>query len=282
MEDRMSRKKSAYKEKPCGVCETMFMPTGPNASCCSDPCKKIRLITYRKTHQEANKEQIAARTKAHREANKEALAAKQKARYEANKEKYAARSKAWREANKEQIAAREKAYYEANKEGITTKGKAYREANREANKEKYAARSKAWREANKEQFKATQKEWAKAYPEKVKATQHKRRARKAAIPGHFTAAEWEALKAFYNHTCLCCGKREPEVDLQADHIIPVAWGTARGAINYISNIQPLCGSCNARKGNHHATDYRPFWDGQETLYPQMELFDDYNESKAAG
>jgi len=85
-----------------------------------------------------------------------------------------------------------------------------------------------------------------------------------------------------HHTCLCCGKREPEVDLQADHIIPVAWGTARGAINYISNIQPLCGSCNARKGNHHATDYRPFWDGQETLYPQMELFDDYNESKAAG
>jgi 5-methylcytosine-specific restriction endonuclease McrA len=71
----------------------------------------------------------------------------------------------------------------------------------------------------------------------------KRRARKHQAKGTHSAQDWEALKAKYNFTCLCCGKREPDIKLTEDHIIPIT----RGGADDISNIQPLCQPCNSRK-----------------------------------
>jgi len=56
--------------------------------------------------------------------------------------------------------------------------------------------------------------------------------------------EWKELKKKYNYTCLMCGKKEPEIKLSIDHIIPVS----EGGTNWIENIQPLCRSCNSKKG----------------------------------
>jgi 5-methylcytosine-specific restriction endonuclease McrA len=73
---------------------------------------------------------------------------------------------------------------------------------------------------------------------------HKRRALKNGNGGSFTIAEWEKLKEKFNFTCPMCTKKEPEIKLSVDHIIPVS----KGGPSDISNIQPLCTICNIKKG----------------------------------
>lgn len=69
------------------------------------------------------------------------------------------------------------------------------------------------------------------------------RIRKLEAEGSHTKAEWEALKKKYNNMCLCCKNFEPSIKLSEDHIIPLSLG----GTDYISNIQPLCLSCNKIK-----------------------------------
>lgn len=59
----------------------------------------------------------------------------------------------------------------------------------------------------------------------------------------------EEVTAFYGNYCLCCGAFG--VALQRDHVIPLTLGGS----NDMENMQPLCGPCNAAKGNR-AIDFR--------------------------
>jgi 5-methylcytosine-specific restriction endonuclease McrA len=83
--------------------------------------------------------------------------------------------------------------------------------------------------------------------------------------GHYTAEDWEQVKAAQDYTCLVCGRREPEVSLQADHAVSVA----KGGPNSPWNIQGLCESCNKSKGSK-CVDLRHLakW---PLLYPQPPL-----------
>ncbi len=79
----------------------------------------------------------------------------------------------------------------------------------------------------------------------------RRRARLSAADGSYTLAEWQALLQLYDR-CPRCLRRWSEIPppvrggaiITADHMVPIA----RGGSNTIQNIQPLCFSCNSKKG----------------------------------
>lgn len=94
------------------------------------------------------------------------------------------------------------------------------------------------------------KNWQKKNPEKLLHGNHVRRARNKQVPGSHTISEWKTVCAKFRNRCVRCGATGK---LTRDHIIPV---TNQHCSNDISNIQPLCFSCNSSKGNRHSADYR--------------------------
>jgi len=61
--------------------------------------------------------------------------------------------------------------------------------------------------------------------------------------GKVSFLEWQEIKQIFNHTCPACKKKEPEIKLTIDHIIPIS----KNGTNIATNIQPLCRRCNSKK-----------------------------------
>lgn len=116
------------------------------------------------------------------------------------------------------------------------------------NPEKTLANVLRWQESNPDKKRSIDRDWKKNNPEKVAAKRHRHQTRKTQAGGSYTAAEWKTLVKQYGGRCACCGKK---TKLTFDHVIPVS----KGGTSDISNGQPLCISCNSRKGDK-TTDYR--------------------------
>lgn len=82
-------------------------------------------------------------------------------------------------------------------------------------------------------------------PDYVSWVKNKRNRMIRCLDGEHTFEEWKNLKEKCYNICIGCNKKEPEIKLTKDHIIPVS----KGGTDDISNIQPLCKSCNSKKNN---------------------------------
>lgn len=107
-----------------------------------------------------------------------------------------------------------------------------------------------WRNNNYERMKVVDSTWHKNNRDRHRKTSSKYHMFLRAAVGSYTEKEWDDLCSKYEYRCLCCKDIKP---LESDHVIPVS----KGGTNWITNIQPLCHSCNTSKGNRRTTDYRP-------------------------
>lgn len=175
--------------------------------------------------------------------------------------------------------------YNAKHPGIRAEiSRRYRQRYPEKAKEDNRANHKEWNKRNKAEVDRRWREWRllhprdpervrqlarethKRHPESALRRSQRRRARKAGIHGSHTQEEWRALCVRFGNRCVCCGIHGSERKLTKDHIVPI---TNPLSTDLISNLQPLCQSCNSKKHATHSTDYRatPFTGkGQTVLF----------------
>ena len=212
-------------------------------------CKDCVNARKRQQRQE-NIEKSRAYHREYTRRHAEELKVKRNLWYQQDSEQRAKKSAYYRE-HAEQIKELRKVYQKAHEDEI----KEYRDKRYKENAEDFREQKRVYYQENVEAIKLRRKEIRTLHPERFisadKVQTAKKRARKLQVEGSFSPDEWLELKRKYNFSCLCCGKREPDICLTVDHVIPLV----KGGTNYIDNIQPLCVSCNSRK-HSKSIDYR--------------------------
>lgn len=111
---------------------------------------------------------------------------------------------------------------------------------------KYTVRQ--YREENLEKVKRTKRRHYQENTEVYRASRQNRRARRRSNGGHISTAEWQSVLDRFNGKCAKCGSAD---NIHMDHVVPLA----KGGKHSPDNIQPLCQTCNLRKGVK-VEDYR--------------------------
>lgn len=219
------------------------------------PCKQCN-SKVNKDYRSKNKEKIAEHKREHANQIRE----RRRRSYAENPERYKRKNKNYHAKHKEKIHQRKKMYRQRNVESLREKGRmryltqgdqirARNNAYYRRNDAKIKDYRRIYFQENRDKLRDYARAYWQSHPLDSIARHHKRRAYKLQAGGTFTPQEWEMLLDQYDYTCLRCGRND--VKLTADHVIPLS----KGGTNYISNIQPLCKSCNSYKGVN-VTDYR--------------------------
>lgn len=178
-----------------------------------------------------------------------------------NPDKERERKNKWRKNNPEKERKRHSRWRHNNPE-YTERKREYKRKWDARNRGKIRERLRIYRLHNKHKEDERKRKWHEKYPGKSSEYARNRRARLSNNGGTISDEEWQQLCDHYNNQCLACGSAE---ELTLDHIIPLV----KGGKHDISNAQPLCNSCNAKKYTK-IIDYRP--DKGPKRWIQDELF----------
>ena len=141
------------------------------------------------------------------------------------------------------ISLDNKKYYESRKDYNREYNKEYLKEYRKLNREKLLEKNRKYNKVHSKERIEYNREWRKNHKDKYRHQKRIRKAREKGAIGSYSLEEWKGLKKKYNYTCPCCGRKEPEIELVADHMVSLK----KGGENTIDNIQPLCRACNSRK-----------------------------------
>lgn len=185
-----------------------------------------------------------------------------------NPEKARKSQKQWRIENAEKKKTRDRIYYFNNKEKIQARTSQYQKDNPEKvrewsrlsdikHKTKRLFDDAFYRLLNPEKKSEANRKYAQSDngKSKIRTNVERRRARLLSVVNTFDESQWQWLLKICDYKCLACGatKSVKYKSLEQDHIDPLDPGT-----HTLDNIQPLCDTCNSRKGRNYI-DYRPEW-----------------------
>lgn len=177
--------------------------------------------------------------------------------YQNNREEILERTKAWHKANPEKVKESARKYRRNHPDRVKACDKKCKQIRmqRPEEREKAKQNTRLWRIKNPQRRKESMQRWVKNNPAKVRAGQHKYRARKRELPATFTAQDWQYALEYFHGCCAYCGNPPSLFDrftvLQQEHFISVDNGGG-----YIPpNIIPGCQSCNLSKRHTPALDW---------------------------
>ena len=115
------------------------------------------------------------------------------------------------------------------------------------NPEYYIQKSQKWIERNKQQKKITDKQYQLNNPEIYRLSKQRYKARKLKNGVYeISKKEWAKI---YASPCIYCGSK---INIQADHVVPVA----RGGTHGIGNLVAACQPCNGSKRERTITEWK--------------------------
>ncbi len=147
----------------------------------------------------------------------------------------------YRSTHRKELAAAARAYYRKHRKEQLARMKRYAAKHRN----QIGAYKRNWAKENRARLRLVKAKWRKRNPDKVSAIHRiDNTRRRAKGNGTFTHEQWLELCGRHEWRCALCHRRRK---LEVDHIVALS----KNGHNRISNIQPLCRSCNARKSASH-------------------------------
>jgi len=212
----------------CGKKISRYKSTIKTKNYCSVLCRSK--AQYNPNALKRNREYINKKSIENKNKNIKLYRQKGRERYQKNKENIRIQRKTYNDKNREHVKAYHKKYYETHKDRKT-----------------YV--QNMWNAKNKSKVKSIKDKYRILHKDEIAVKYNVRK--RIQEKGDLTGKQWACIKKTNNYTCLKCHRKEPEIILTIDHIIPII----KGGEHTANNIQPLCRSCNSSK-HDKIIDYR--------------------------